>query len=116
MYLTMDDVFTLPFDIGINNDRYEVWRNADDIGYVQLAFKIITEAMYDLVLGDIDDHESACFFFFGNPEASTYKLWARVLGIDENTLPPIVEKFRRGQVSQRDIENIRNLCTTMKTI
>lgn len=115
----MDNVVefrTIPYWVGINADPWELWRNSSHIGYVQLAFKVITEAMYDLVLGDADDHLSASFFFYGSKEDSLYWLWAGVLGIPENKLPLLVEKHRDGHVEQADLEWIRNLCTTMKTI
>jgi hypothetical protein len=112
----MDDINTIPYYVGINADRYEVWRNSGDIGYVQLAFKVITLAIYDLVAGEKDAHESASYFFFGNKEESYYTVWAEVLGIEEGELPEIVVRFRNGQVRQKDVDDIYNLCTTMKTI
>jgi hypothetical protein len=102
------------FDTGINADSFEAWRNSDGIGYVQLAFKVITEAIYDLIAGHLDDHMSASYFFFGTREDSMYWLWASILGTDE--LPLIVKKHQKGQVDQQDVEYIRNLCTTVKTI
>lgn len=48
-----------------NKDSFEIWRNSDDIGYVQLAFRIIVEAIYDLILGTPDEILSASWFFFG---------------------------------------------------
>lgn len=111
-----DNFNTIPYHVGINADAWFGWRNDHDIGYVQLAFKVIVEAMYDLVLGDTDDHTSASFFFFGGKEDSLYWLWAEVLGIPENQLPTLVNKYKTGHVKERDVEWIRNLCTTMKTI
>ncbi len=103
------------YDSGINDDPYSVWRNAGDIGYVQLAFKVVTEAIYDLIAGDHNLHMSASYFFFGEADIdSMYWLWARILGTDE--MPMIVLKHQRGQVSQQDVEDIRNMCTTIKTI
>lgn len=103
------------YDAGINDDPYSVWRNAGDIGYVQLAFKVVTEAIYDLIAGDHDLHTSASYFFFGKEGESLYwTLWAKILGRTE--LPDIVLKHQRGQVSQQDVEDIRNMCTTIKTI
>lgn len=112
----MDEIYTLPYDMGINADIYAIWRNDGDIGYVQMAFKVLVEAMYDLVLGDSKDHESASWFFFGGESESYYQMWARSIGIPDGELPTLVKKFRAGQVSQQDLEDIRNLCTTMKTI
>lgn len=105
---------TIPYNVGINADQWEGWRNSGDIGFVQLAFKIIVEAMYDLVLGETDDHISASYFFFGSNEDSLYNLWASVIGY--KGLPRLVKKYTTGHVTQKDIEEIRNLCTTMKTI
>ena len=112
----MDDIYTIPYNVGLNADQFEVWRNSHDIGYVQLAFKIITLAIYDLVAGDVDEHESASYFFFGDGEESTYRIWAEVLGRDPDELPTIVKKFQKGQVRQSDVDRITKLCTTMKTI
>lgn len=112
----MDDIRTLPYNVGINADRFESWRNSGDVGYIQLAFKVVTLAIYDLVAGDVDEHESASYFFFGKGTESTYSLWAEVLGIESGELPLIVQKFKNGQVRQRDVDYIYNLCTTMKTI
>ena len=104
------------YDAGINDDLYAVWRNDDDIGYIQLAFKVVTEAMYDLILGDYSDMMSAHYFFFGNEEESLYSLWAKVLGFDDQKLPDIVIKHRNGHVPEEDVEKLRNMCTTIKTI
>jgi hypothetical protein len=114
----MEDLYfdTISYDLGVNSDKWETWRNDGDIGYVHLAFKVISEAMYDLVLGEADDHLSASYFFFGNEEESLYKFWARIIGLDEDKLPLLVMKYKRGHVTQKDMEYIRNLCTTMKTI
>ena len=102
------------YDTGINNDSYVSWRNSGDIGYVQLAFKVITEAIYDLIAGDHNQIMSAHFFFYGEESESLYRVWAMVLG--NTDLPIIVKRYKLGQVSQEDVEYIRNLCTTVKTI
>lgn len=103
------------YDIGINCDRWAYWRNSGDIGYVHLAFKVISETIYDLIAGETDDIISASYFFYGTEEDSLYWLWADVLGIEG--LPETVKRHRRdGHVSQEEIEFFRQLCTTMKTI
>ena len=104
------------YDAGINDDIFQVWRNSGDIGYVHLAMKVITEAMYDLVLGERDDHISASFFFFGDRSESYYWLWSQLLGMSDGELPDLVKKHRDGYVDQQDLEDIRNLCTVVKTI
>ena len=111
----MED-YSIGYDIGVNDDTYQMWRNRGEIGYVHLAMKVITEAMYDLVLGEYADMVSAHFFFFGDESESNYRIWAEVLGIQDGRLPDIVNRARYGHVSQNDCEYIRNLCTTVKTI
>lgn len=118
-----DELFSQAYDLGINEDVYQIWRNTDDIGYVHLAMKVVTEAMYDLICGDYDDMMSANYFFYGemtedfnSNKDSIYPIWAKVLGIDPHHLPDIVERHRLGYVSQDDVEFVRNLCTTVKTI
>lgn len=113
----MDDVInTLPYNVGINADSWQMWRNDGDIGYIQLAFKVFVEALYDLILGEADNHISASYFFFGDEDESLYKMWATALGIKGDELPLIVERYKVGHVTQEDVELVRTLCTTMKTI
>jgi hypothetical protein len=100
---------------GINQDRFSVWRNDGHVGYVHLAMKVVTEAIYDLILGDRDDMISAAIFFYGDETESLYWLWAEILGYN-NRLPELVEKYATGHVSQEDVEYLRNLCTVVKTI
>lgn len=107
--------YSVNYTNGINNDRFSVWRNNGHIGYVHLAMKVVTEAIYDLILGDRDDMISAAIFFYGDEEESLYWLWAEILGYNSR-LPRLVEKLSEGQVSQEDVEYIRNLCTVVKTI
>jgi len=117
-------ISSIPYHVGINADKWEIWRNSGEIGFVQLAFKIIVEAMYDLILGEVEDHISASYFFFGTPgtidkdcEAdSLYWLWAEILGIESDRLPVLVEKYKTGHVTQKDMNDIRNLFTVIKTI
>ncbi|PID85723.1 MAG: hypothetical protein CSB13_06615 [Chloroflexi bacterium] len=111
------------YDDGINDDSFQVWRNSGDIGYVHLAMKIVTEAMYDLVLGDYEDMLSAHYFFFGDrtcdpssDKDSLICIWNQVLGRDEGDLPELVERYQEGFVDQADLERVRNLCTVVKTI
>lgn len=103
------------YDEGVNDDPYITWRNSGNIGYVQLAFKVVTEAMYDLILGNYNDMVSAHYFFYGDEEESHYKIWSKILG-QEGILPEIVINHRNGYVSQEDVERLRNMCTTVKTI
>lgn len=117
------ELFAQMYDEGINDDIYKTWRNADQIGYVQLAMKVVTEAIYDLICGDYPDMMSANYFFFGtmtedpnSDEDSLYPLWAKVLGISPDVLPDVVVQHKQGYVSQDSVEFIRNLCTTVKTI
>jgi hypothetical protein len=109
-----DSIGATSYDEGVNNDRYAIWRNSGNIGWVQLAFKVVTEAIYDLILGTRDDMISASVFFYGDEDESLYWLWAEVLGYTE--LPEIVERHRIGYVTEEDAENIRKLCTVVKTI
>lgn len=120
----MDEIYnnTQGYDIGINNDRWEHWRNDGDIGYVHLAFKVVSEAIYDLIAGEPDDIISASYFFFGeegdieSEDAQSIRwVWLDVLGME--SLPETVLRHKRdGYVSQEEIEFFRQLCTTMKTI
>lgn len=139
----MDDVTgsdgTILYDRGINDDLYQVWRNDGEIGYVQLAFRIIVEAMYDLICGDPEAVLSASQFFYGTmfdtveakdedeegygekddidwQTGSLYPIYAQILGYNKGTLPILVEKHRNSHVSLRDVENLRNLYTVMATI
>lgn len=108
---------TIAYNVGINADVWSDWRNSEDVGYIQLAFNVITEAIFDLIMGDSEDYESAAYFFFGSEEDSLYKFWATVLGTDPNKLPSIVVKWRDGKhISETQVNNLRNLCTVMKTI
>lgn len=103
------------YDNGINDDRFSHWRNDDAIGYVHLAFKVITLAIYDLIAGETDDIISASYFFYGDKLDSNYWLWAEILGMD--TLPETVIRHRRdGYVSADEVNYFTQLCTTMKTI
>jgi len=112
-----EDISAESYDFGVNRDRFEVWRNSGDIGYIQLAFNVITEAIYDLVSGDYDNYMSALMFFFGGKEESNYWLFAQVLGYPEDYLPKIVADYAESKhIKQGDVEDIRNLCTTMKSI
>jgi hypothetical protein len=126
---------TIDYNPGINSDRYAVWRNDDDIGYVQLAFRIIVEAVYDLLCGSHDDMLSASVFFYGKmynepiedaesygdetadvdwSTGSMYPVYASIIGYDG--LPEIVKRHREGKVRISEAEKIRNLYTTMMTI
>jgi hypothetical protein len=132
----MDDnngVFSLAYDLGVNDDMFQVWRDSGHIGFVQMCFRILVEAMYDLVCGDPDTILSASVFFYGTPvepdedrepystepdpsTGSFYKFYARVLGNYDGTLPPLVVKYRNQQVAQKEIDALRNLYTVMATI
>lgn len=141
----------LPYYVGVNSDPFSVWRDTDDdysvgsIGYVHLAFRIIVEALYDLICGTHDQMLSASVFFYGKmyslddlklerekykeersdpadtmagvewDTGSLYPLWASILGMDENTLPELAIKHREGIISQDDVENLRKLYTVMVT-
>lgn len=111
------------YDPGINDDSFVAWRNDGDIGCVQLAMKVITEAMYDLLLGDYDNMMSAYYFFFGEMTDDVYSdadsimpIWNRILNKPDYELPVIVERSVDGYVDQSDLEYVRNLCTVVKTI
>lgn len=60
-----NDVSTISYDRGINDDPYSSWRNNDSVGYVHLAYRIIVEALYDLICGTHDQMLSASIFFYG---------------------------------------------------
>lgn len=114
---------TTNYRSGINDDSFSDWRNDGDIGYVHLAMKVITEAMYDLLLGDYDNMMSAYYFFFGDmtddylsDKDSILPVWNRVLNKPDYELPKIVEQSTEGYVDQSVLEYVRNLCTTVKTI
>lgn len=130
-------VSSLKYDSGLNDDPFTIWRNSDGIGWVQLSFRIIVEAMYDLICGAHDDILSASTFFYGTmytlddiekeekepygeeadyTTGSLYPLYAEILGYDEGTLPVLVEKHKKGNVTTADVENLRNLYTVMATI
>lgn len=111
------------YDPGINNDSFAVWRNDGDIGYVHIAMKVISEAMYDLLLGDYDNMMSAYYFFFGemtdeelSDKDSIMPIWNRVMNKPDYELPVIVERSTGEYVDQDDLEYVRNLCTVVKTI
>lgn len=108
---------------GINDDSFSTWRNDGDVGYVHLAMKVITEAMYDLLLGDYESMMSAYYFFFGEMTDDVYSdadsilpIWNRILNRPDCELPEIVERSVEGYVDQSDLEYVRNLCTVVKTI
>jgi hypothetical protein len=143
------------YDEGINDDPFAIWREDDSgdseysvgsIGYVHLAFRIIVEALYDLICGTHDQMLSASIFFFGdmytlddlrdmerelyNEErsdpsdtmagvewstGSLYPVWATILGMDENTLPELAIRHRKGIISQDDVDDLRKLYTVMVT-
>lgn len=121
----MDDKQQTPFSFdsvgvrsdvdGINDDGFSVWRNSGNIGYVHLAMKVVSEAIYDLILGDRDDMISAALFFYGDETESLYWLWSDILGYNSQ-IPLLVERIKTGHVTQEEVEFIRNLCTTVKTI
>lgn len=135
-----DVLNSVPYNVGINQDSFSVWRNDGDIGYVHFCFRIIVEACYDLICGTHDDILSASVFFYGimyEPEkikpktqdeegygkedepvdystGSLYRLYAQILGY--TSLPEIVVKHRNGRVTTKDVENLRSLYTVMATI
>jgi hypothetical protein len=128
-----DSVSSLAYDLGINEDVFQVWRDSGHIGFIHICFRILVEAMYDLICGDPDAILSASVFFYGQPvepdtdrepydvepdhsTGSFYNFYARVLGNYSGVLPPLVVKYRNQQVSQREIEALRNLYTVMATI
>lgn len=135
-----EEISSILYDVGLNDDPFSVWRNSYHIGYVQLSFRIIVEAMYDLICGSPNDILSASIFFYGRmyklsdlkdkerepygkeddpvdySTGSLYPIYAEILGYDSDTLPKLVMKHRTGNVSAEDVENLRNLYTVMVTI
>lgn len=97
MNRTLSDIHMIDDRDSQKRDRFSVWRDTDDIGYVMLAFAIIIEAVKDLCYGEYIDYLNAASFWKGEEFLdddlesyySSVYLWLSVLGM--NDIPDIVD-------------------------
>lgn len=108
-------------------DRFRVWRDTGDIGFIMLAFSMIIEAIKDLVYGEPIDLIDAHSFWFASENDSLYpsscNLWLDVLGMER--MPDIVSDILYERKDLKDpefkeeldeyLKNLEYLFTLVKT-